>query len=160
MTSSDSDDRFGLQGVPEVQAARRIKLGSALKVYAVMLGLRAFSALLFLPQGPGRWVAQALPSELGWAGFVVSALQLPVLLWGFWGVLSRRATGEQKQVWATLAFTLSVLFDIGSRTVSDIAQGRAIDGLSALLSALLLMLLGWILVKGRRATTWGHSRLR
>ena len=140
-------DRFGLQGNPEIQDAPRKGFGQS-SFFGVLLGLRLLAALMFLVQGPGRSVtAGQTPPELGWAGFAVSALQVPVLLWGLWLAFGR---GKAQEPLVVLAFGLSVLLDSASRLVSDLALGRPLDTLSVITTGIMLVVSLAVLSQSRR----------
>ena len=139
-------DRFGLQGSPEIQDAPREGFGQS-RLFGVLLGLRLLAVLMFLMLGPGRSVtAGQTPPELGWAGFAVSALQVPVLLWGLWLAFGRKA----QQPLVVLAFGLSVLLDSASRLVSDLALGRPLDTLSVITTGIMLVVSLAVLSQSRR----------
>ncbi|WP_414657659.1 hypothetical protein ACINK0_06915 [Deinococcus sp. VB343] len=146
-------DRFGLQGAPEIQTAPRPQWGRTRTFFGLMLAARLFSALLFLADGPERRLPGVTPPELGWAAFGVFVLQFPVLLWGFWLLLTGRGQPKRRFL-VTVSFVLAVFLDLASRPVSDLTQGRLLDPLHADMAALMLAMLVWMLMRGGSASPW------
>ena len=75
MEGMSSDDRFGLQGDPEVREARRVRFGSE-HIETLFLVMASLSALIS--------TGLALMGGWDWSSFLLT-LTLPVALWG-WGL--------------------------------------------------------------------------
>ncbi len=142
------NDRFGLNGAPEVQAARRIQFGQ--DPWLLLLFLRAFMLFLKLLDGPQSSVGLPHGQYLGWEGYSVLLLEIPLLLYSFWIIQPGKSTAPQRQK-AAQAFTLSLALDFAARLVSDQMAGRPLDQWSLIL--LTAVAVGWLWMTFKRNST-------
>ena len=118
-----------------------------------MLGWVSLSALLHLSGGPGQTVVGVqppLPTTLGLAGYLVTLLQVPALLWAASVVVGRGATDAARQFAVSCALILGIALRLLGRAVSDLAQGRPLDSYSAGVGLLMLGALVYLAQRRRR----------
>lgn len=118
MEGMSSDDRFGLQGDPEVREERRVRFGSE-HTETLFLVMASLSALIS--------TGLALMGGWDWSSFLC-ALTLPVALWG-WGLWfkARRTATPFKHLGLMVYLTMLGL-RYAAELVSDAQAGAALDG--------------------------------
>ncbi|MFC5847615.1 hypothetical protein [Deinococcus petrolearius] len=127
-------------------------------VWPLVLGWVALSSLLHLSGGPGQTVTGVQPpwpTTLGLAGYLVTLLHVPALLWAASVVVGRQASESARQFAVTAALLLGVGLRLLGRAVSDLAQGRPLDTYSAVVGLLAIGALLFIAQRRRQKLRGG-----
>lgn len=118
MEGMSSDDRFGLQGDPEVREARRVRFGSE-HIETLFLVMASLSALIS--------TGLALMGGWDWSSFLLT-LTLPVALWG-WGLsFKARRTATPFKHLGLMVYLTMIGLRYAAELVADAQAGAAFDG--------------------------------
>lgn len=138
------EDRFGLQGDPEVQSARRLRFGNSLPWLAVLFltqgSLSAFLSVISGSAALGQW------------GFAVTLLQWPVLAWGWWAALRAPRSANWRLGAAMFAYLLASFLSSGGKLIADLTFQRPADHFLLITNGLILVCLAGMV--------WGMKKIK
>ncbi|KQR27990.1 hypothetical protein [Deinococcus sp. Leaf326] len=115
-------------------AADRLGTGWTL-LFGVSLTAATYGMVLSLLGGPGQRVLgvdDPYPDALGAAGYAVTLLQAPVLVWGWWLLVARYMPAQLRSVALPMLPMLALMLQELAEIVSNAVYGRPQDFLDLL----------------------------
>ena len=115
-------------------AAGRLGTGWTL-LFGLSLAAATYGMVLSLLGGPGQRVPgvdDPYPDALGAAGYAVTLLQVPVLVWGWWLLVARQTPAQLRSVALPTLPILALILRELAEIVSNAVYGRPQDLLDIL----------------------------
>ena len=115
-------------------AAGRLGIGWTL-LFGLSLAAATYNMAFLVLGGPGQRVPgvdDPSPDALGAAGYAVTLLQVPVLLWGWWLLVARQTPAQLRSVALPTLPILALILRELAEIVSNAVYGRPQDLLDIL----------------------------
>ncbi|WP_288401766.1 hypothetical protein [uncultured Deinococcus sp.] len=107
----------------------RLGIGWTL-LFGLSLAAATYGMVLSLLGGPGQRVPgvdDPYPDALGAAGYAITLLQVPVLLWGWWLLVARRTPAQLRLAALPMLPALALMLQELGEIVSNAVYGRPQD---------------------------------